>query len=508
MSNEKPAPPAFDSRAARENHGDDDASLTQVAGTSFIWAFASLISNRAAGFITILVLARILAPSEFGTFAAALVVLGFLNVVLELGISSTIVHEQDTGFGPTVESAFTLSLMMSVVGAVGLILAAPTLSDALGASTGSGPAVMRVVAVTVVLRGIGKTHDALLRRDLRFRTRTKVKAAQGLMRLAASVGAAAVGAGVWALVVGIVVSEATATIGLWVAVPFRPKLRLDRSRVIAILKFGGAVTVMRFVAAVMADADYVVVGSRLGSTALGLYLVAFRLPELIVGNVLTTFSQVAFPVLSRAREMALERLRAAVLRSLSLVTIFGFTAGTGLALVAHDATAVLFGDTWASSATPMVLLTLAIGIGSVGYGVGDLFLALGRPMLRVWMTAVVAVPAVTALWIVAPHGIIAVAWVHLGGAVASSLIQLGVAKRLIGISAAEIGRSLRSSLSAVTGLIIVALPPRLVLSDGLGRLIAVMIAGVVGALLGGLAADRTLPAQLRELTRGARGWSQ
>jgi PST family polysaccharide transporter len=214
---------------------------------------------------------------------------------------------------------------------------------------------------------------------------------------------------------------------------------------------------------------------------------------------LSTFSQVAFPVLSRARTMSGAQLRETVLRSLTLVTLFGLSAGIGLAVTSTDLVPLLFGPGWQDSVAPMALLGLAAGIGSVGYGVGDAYLAIGRPRIRFWILGAITVPTIIGFVLAAPHGITAVAGVHLATAVLFSLIQFAVANRLLGISPVAALGALRGAAGAAAGLLVATLPILAGIDPGSGRLVLLIVAGSAGAAVGGTALDRRLPRLLRDL---------
>ncbi len=491
-----------DRHATPSDVSPESTDLTTTAVTSFIWAFVSLVGNRAVVFITTLLLVRLLTPEDFGTVAAALVVLGFLNIGFDSGFGAALIQEQSTGFGRRAETAFTLHVAASVVGCGALIAVAPLLASGLGIPDDVD--VLRVLAASLVLRALGKTHESLLQRDLKFRLRAIVAFSRAVVRLCVSVGLALSGAGVWALVMGLLASEASATLGLWILIPFRPKLRIVRSEVVSLFQFGAAVTGTRLASAVMTSADDVAIANRLGPKALGYYVLAYRLPELILENVLTTFSQVAFPVLSRARQASESRLHLTTLRSLTFVTLFGFTAATGLALIAEDFITILFDDIWLESSTPMALLALAMGISSVGYGVGDLYLALGKPRVNLAISAAMTGPFVISFFLAAPHGLVAVASVHLVANVILMLIELTVVFRLAGISISACALALRGPTAATAGLLILAAPIRFGLQPGLTRLTLVVVAGLVGAAIGATVADRSLPATLKDLAMAAR----
>jgi len=147
---------------------------------SFGWAGTSLIGSRVVALGTTLVLARLLTPTDFGVVAAGMVLLGFLEMGLDLGIAAALVYEQEKGVSDRVQTAFTLNLIVATaLTAVG-IAAAPVVAgffDVPGAE-----AMFRVLALYLLVRGVGQVSDALLRRNLQFKRRAVVELTRALVR--------------------------------------------------------------------------------------------------------------------------------------------------------------------------------------------------------------------------------------------------------------------------------------------------------------------------------------
>ena len=106
------------------------------------------------------------------------------------------------------------------------------------------------------------------------------------------------GAGVWSLVLGYVAGTLALTIALWVLVPWRPRSSRSARTSRELLSFGGALTGVGFMAAILAQFDNIVIGRQLGRRALGFYSIATRLPYLLIVN-----------LVRRGRPGALPRLR-------------------------------------------------------------------------------------------------------------------------------------------------------------------------------------------------------
>lgn len=456
-------------------------TLATRAVRSFLWAGLSFGSSKLIVFVVTLVLARLLAPADFGVVAVGLTLIAFLEIALDLGVGAAVVQEQEQGITERVRTAYTLNLALACALALAGVLAAPLMATVFRAPDSVD--LFRVLFLYLVLRGAGQIQAAVLQRDLRYRERTVIDVSRAAVRGVVSVGLAIAGSGAWAIVLGMLAGE---LVGLAAAVGYvrlLPVLRVRREVAVTLLRFGAAVLGIKVVSALLTQSDNLVVGARLGPEQLGLYIVAFRLPELCIDTVHWIFSSVAFSLYSRAREQGPEAFRNGMLRALRLTTLFGFSAGTGLAIIAPVAVPVLFSDAWAPAVGATVYLALATGLASIGYASGDIFPAIGRPAALLRLTALLTPLAVFGFWFAAPYGITAVAAVHLVFQLVFGVARLQLANRLVGSTWRQNLTAMGPAVVSAVGVVACALPARLLLPEGWLSLVAMVVCGVAGSLL-------------------------
>jgi hypothetical protein len=109
------------------------------------------------------------------------------------------------------------------------------------------------------------------------------------------------------------------------------------------------------------------------------------------------------------------------------------------------------------------------------------------------------IPTVVAFIVVAPWGIVAVAWVHLAFASVDSSCQLVLSRRIVGLSWRGLMDTLRGPIGATVGVMVTALPVALATPTSAVALVATVCAGVVGAVVGAVGADRSIPALVMDL---------
>lgn len=405
----------------------------------FLWTTLAWGSNRLAVLGLTLVLARLLAPADFGLVTAALTVIAVFDAALDLGVGAAVVAAQDRGISLRTRTAFSLNLALSAlvtaigVGCSGLVA---------GLFHAEGHAwLFALLFCYPLFRGAGQVNDAVLTRDLAYRRRTVVGLCRAAVRIGVSVPFALTVGGAFSIAAGLVVSELAAMVLLWSLVPIRPVLVPDRGAAAELLRFGGKVALIRVLGSFRSTFDYIVVGSAIGVTALGYYGMAYKLPELLIENVLWIVTAVALPTYARALTIGRHLVVTAMVRATRLLALYGLAVGTVLAVLARETVPLVFSPQWHSAVVPMMLISLSLGLMAVAWASGDVFTALGRPgtlvLLDLPATAVMAGAFVYA----ARYGLVGVAAVHLVFNLLYCLARMALVRRALAVSAADLVRA-------------------------------------------------------------------
>ena len=441
------------------------------------WAYGSYVGGRVLVLASTALLARLLAPAEFGLVALALIFIALLETVADLGLSQSLVIVRDDVLEHA-DTVFTASVL------VGTGLACATAAIApLAALFFDEPelvGLLPVLGANFLLRSLGTTHYALAQRRIDFRSRTAAELADVALRGVVGVALALSGMGAWSLVLGYLAGTAALTLVLWVRVPWRPSLRLRRDHIRTLWRFGGALTGLDVMAAVIANADYVFIGRVLGPASLGLYSLGFRIPELLILNLSVVAGQVLFPAFATLDRDALRR---AYLTSLRYTLMVALPAAAGLAVLAEPLTLALFGDAWhgAISAT-QVLALYALGV-AIGIPAGSAYKALGRVKVLLLLAIPRAGLLIAALLVFGSHGIVAVAGCQTGVAAAFSAAGIVLASRLLEIRPGRLWSAAWPSLAATGGMAAVLLLSAPVIGGAWPGLVTGAVAGGAAYLM-------------------------
>lgn len=464
------------------------------------WSLLAFVGTKTLTFLSLLVLARLLAPSQFGVLAAILAFITVLEVISDLGMKDTVIYESEEGISDRVHTAFTLNLIFTGVMTVTALALAPVIARYFGAEAHT--TLFQIASLDVLLKGLGNIHDSLLLRDMEFHRRIISQLTANVARGVSMILLALAGHGAAALVIGFVIGTAAWTISLWIIKPYRPQLRIARSAVRAMTAYGGWASTLHILAAINTQADATVVGGVLGARVLGFYTIAQRLPELIIDNITWSLSSVAFPALAKRRDRGDGSLTTTTLVLIRYTALFGMATGTALAILAPPLIVVLFSEKWAEAGAIMQPLALMYGLVCIVHPLGDTFKALGRQRLMVAVNLIVIPVSITNMAIAAPAGIVTFAWARALMAVALTVVWIVLISRVLGLRLSTVARTLRPACAAAAGVALggggvrAAFPE---LSIG-PLLLAASAAGVGGAvMLRVLAKEQYI--ELRDLAR-------
>lgn len=467
------------------------------------WVAVSYGGRNLVSIVTMLALVRLLEPKAFGLVALAWVVMTVCNQVQDAGTAAALVYRRDQ-----VKRAAATTLVFSSLSSVVLYGAAfgvaPVVADAFHAPALTK--VLRVMALLLLIRGLGSTPSAILERNIDFRRRAKCDVSAAFAQAAVSLTLAVLGAGVWALVLGQLAGSAVQTAVAWTVVPWRPdpreaSLALGRE----MIRYGRFVSATNVVNLANNTVDNIVVGRLLGAATLGFYAVAFRLadfPNTVIGNIV---GRVMFPIYALLQDER-ERFRNAYIQNLQRIAVFALPASVTLFVAADPIVRGLLGDKWERAILPLRILAVYGLVKSFAAPSGEVVKGAGRPHLGLLFGLLQISLSVPALALLVPrYGLKGAAIAMLGSITVSGAIRLALSLRIVEATFAELLRALARPLlcSALLGVTLALLLPA---ADALGSgagLAVLVSAGFVAYVAATLAFARSVVGGMWIGLRGA-----
>jgi PST family polysaccharide transporter len=344
------------------------------AGRALGWSFANTALSRLSTLAIGIVLARILGPAEFGTYAVALVVLLALLSVNELGVSLAIVRWP----GDPKEIAPTVATL-SVAGSVLVYVVCAALAPALAGLVGDPDAVpvIRLLGLGAVISGVVATPAAMLQRELRQRRKMVIDQVGAWVSALTSLYCALSGLGAVSLAVGHLAGTLVGAVLFIAAAPGAVRLGFDRVHARALLRFGLPLASASAVVFAVGNVDRLVVGAVLGPVPLGVYVLAANLSVWPVSVLSQPVRAVAPALLARLQHDPV------AMRS-TFTTWTGLLAAVALptcALLAGSAdflVPLVYGSAWSEAATVLPWLAVAAALRILFELAYDQLVVLGR----------------------------------------------------------------------------------------------------------------------------------
>ena len=347
-------------------------------------AFAGQASSFAVGMGSIVILARLLTPADFGIVTMVTTVsLLFRSFGLN-GFTELIVQREEISHS-LASNLFWIDLGIGTFLTLLFASAGPVL-----ALFYKNPAVVHVaeaMSLTIGLGCVGWIHLGLLQRAMHFRTTAVINFVGQLVLVVVSIVFAVTGFHYWALVWGSVAQVVTVAVGAWLACRWIPSWPRRASGTGAGFKYAMKVYSHFAFSYLTRNTDNILVGWKFGARALGFYKRAYDLFVLPEQQLLSPIAAVVVSTLSRVKNDR-EQFQRYFLRAIALLAFFGMGVGADFALVGEDLFRFLLGPGWEEAGRIFALFGPGIGVMLLYDTHGWIHLSIGRPERWFWWALV------------------------------------------------------------------------------------------------------------------------
>ena len=337
--------------------------------------------NAVIQLIVHIVMARLLAPEQFGALAIMLVFVNIGNVVVQSGLNTALVQAKDVQDRDS-STVLWMCASVSLVIYLAIFLAAPLIAAFYALPYLVWP--LRGIGLIVVINAYNSIQVAKVTRDLQFRKIFIATISSVVLSAFCGIAAAVSGLGLWALVIQQLVYQLTNCIVLAFEVDWKPCFCFDASRAKEFFEFGWRLLASGLLATVYQSLGNLVIGKQFSSVQLGLVSQGEKYPQ-AVGSMLDGAIQ---PVMLSAVAHVQDDLAAVkrlVRRALKTSTYLIFPAMTLFAVVAPNLVPALLGEQWRSSVPFLQIYCFVYALLPIhttnlqalnGMGRSDLFLKL------------------------------------------------------------------------------------------------------------------------------------
>ena len=325
--------------------------------------------------LRIVVVARFLAPEDLGLMGIVLLTLAVLESLSQTGFAAALIQHKrqvDT----YLDTAWIVSLIRGVCLYGLLFFFAPLVASFF--NTPGITLLLRVVGLAYIFEGLINIGVITFRKELEFEKEFLYQQIELFTDIFLTISLVLILRSVWALVFGYLGGKAVKCFTSYLLHPYRPGLSYDSEKARELFRFGKYLLGSSIILLLITQGDDAVVGKLLGTTALGFYVIAYKISNMPATSITHVFSQVAFPTYSKLQHDS-ERLRSAYLKALKYIAFVSLPTSGGLIVLAPELVSFFLGQKWMQIVPAMRVLCIFGLIRALGGTTGPLFQGVGRP---------------------------------------------------------------------------------------------------------------------------------
>ena len=304
--------------------------------------FAERCGAQLVTFIVSIVLARILAPEDYGTIALVTVFTTILQVFVDSGLGTALIQKKnadDLDFS----SVFYFNFVVCLVLYAAMFMAAPVIAKFYGDVTLTP--IIRVISLTIVISGVKGIQQAYVSKNMLFKRFFFSTIGGTIFSAFIGIGLAKAGYGVWALVAQQLSNATVDTVILWITVRWRPRKNFSWERLKGLLSFGWKLLVSSLLDTCYNNLRNLIIGKMYSPSDLAFYNQGDKFPKLIVTNINTSIDSVLLPTMSSAQDDR-ERVKNMTRRAIKTSTYVMAPLMMGLAFCATPIVKLVLTDKW------------------------------------------------------------------------------------------------------------------------------------------------------------------
>lgn len=318
-------------------------SLKASVISSLLWKFLERIGTQGVQFVVAIVLARLLAPADFGLIALVTVFVTIANVFVQSGLNTALIQKKNAD-NLDFSTVFYSCLALAVVLYLGLFFGAPIIAKFYNNQVELIP-VIRVLGLMLPLGALNSIQEAYVARNMMFKKLFYRSVGAIIPAGIIGVVCAYLGFGIWSLVAQQLLNALLICVIMWFTVKWRPSLSFSFERWKRLFSFGWKLLCSALLDTFYRNIRDLVIGKLFTPTDLGFYNRGDQFPKIIIANINSSIQSVLLPSLSTVQDDRV-RLKSLARRSIKTSSFLILPMMTGLAAIAKPLTLVVLGEKW------------------------------------------------------------------------------------------------------------------------------------------------------------------
>jgi O-antigen/teichoic acid export membrane protein len=372
---------------------------------TFGWAAFSQFGRQALQLLSVIALARLLNPEDFGVMSLATVVTGFVAMFRDMGTGAALIQRQ-VADAALVRSLFSLNALLSALAGLLIAAVAPLIATFFEAPILLP--VLQVLAVPLAVAGLCVVPQAVMEREGRFDKLARIELGGVAAGVVTGIAMAYNGWGIWSLVGQTAVTTVVTTVLMSVAARVVPTLQPDWTLLRSVAGYSVNLAGFNVFNYLVRNADNMIIGKLLGTQQLGYYALAYQIALGPVRAIGAVVGRVLFPSLARVQHDR-SVMGQAYLHAVALMVSICFPLMALLVALAQVGTLTLLGESWSPMVPILVVLGLVGFVQSASITTGSIYMTTGRTDILMRWGLATGVLAILAFWIGAQWGAVGVA---------------------------------------------------------------------------------------------------
>ena len=400
---------------------------------NFFWRFAERCGAQLVTFIVSIVLARILAPEDYGQIALITVFTTIMQVFVDSGLGTALIQKKDADdldFSSVFYFNFAMCLILYAVMFISASFIAAFYNDV------SLTPIIRVISLTIVISGVKGIQQSYVSRNMLFKRFFYATLGGTIFSAFLGIALAYAGFGVWAIVAQQLSNTAIDTLILWLTVKWRPKRMFSWERLKGLLSYGWKLLASALLDTVYNNIRSLIIGKMYSSADLAYYDQGKKFPNVIVTNINTSIDSVLLPTMSNAQDDR-AHVKSMTRRSIKTSTYIMAPMMMGLAFCAEPIVRLVLTDKWLPCVPFLRIFCITYMFYPIHTANLNAIKAMGRSdyflKLEIAKKVVGMILLVSTMW----FGVMAMAYSLLVGTLAGMIINSWPNKELLGYSFKE-----------------------------------------------------------------------
>jgi len=310
--------------------------------SGLLWKLLERFGVQGVQFVLQLVLARVLDPVHYGSLSIIIIFTNLAQVFIQAGLSTALIQNADVT-EEDYSSVFWVTFLLALVSYVVLFFAAPTIAVFYNMPEIVDP--FRVIALMLFPGALNSVQMAKVSRELDFKKVFYGNVGASILSGVTGIVLAALGAGLWALVVQTLLSICVVCVTMWFMVDWRPRLLLRWNRVRVLFSFGWKLLVSGLLDTLYTNLSSLIVGKKYDADTLAYYNRGNNFPMFITNSINSAVQTVLLPAMS-AKQNSADQVKGIMRTSIIMSSYIILPMMAGLAAVATPMVKVLLTDKW------------------------------------------------------------------------------------------------------------------------------------------------------------------